>query len=125
MRTVQFGNRMVELAGGALTPLAWHRAFGDDNFFDAITRIDKYLMAANSQAAKAKQDGSDSEYINGFPDYDVLRCAYVLAWTADYAACRTPVSFEIWANEVGEVNMYQLAWEVSAELTSGLFRQKR
>lgn len=124
MRAVQLGGRTVELAGGALTPLAWHRAFGDDGLVDASVRIDRYLMADAEANDRRRESGEPTGYTEGLPAADVLRCAYAMAWTADYAAGRDTAPFERWLIDVGAVNMYDLIWEVSSELSEGLFRRK-
>lgn len=122
MRILKTGAGETEISCGALTPLAWHASFGDDGLTDAAVRIDRYLGAATAQAKEAEADGRRASYIDGFPASDVLRCAYAMAWTADYAKGRETPPFERWLSSIGEVNVYKIAWEVSAELTAGLFR---
>ena len=123
MRTVRMGDRDVALAGGALTPLAWHRAFGDDALVDAAVRIDRYLATDAESNAEAVKAGEKTSYTDGFPATDVLKCAYALAWTADYATGAPTPPFEAWLAQAGGVDVFALALEVSAELSAGLFRR--
>lgn len=122
MRTVRTGGRDVEISAGALTPLAWHRAFGGDGLFDAAVRLQDYYAASRMQAETAAEEGASPHYVEGFPALDVTRLVYAMAWTADYAAGRATESFEAWLLSLGEVNMYEIAGEVSAEILAGLFR---
>ena len=108
MRAVEVGDLgLVEMAGGALTPLAWHRAFPDEvDLFEAV--------AAMERASRRKGAA--------IPSLTVLRVAYALAWTADYAAGRQTPPFERWLASAGAVNVATLVSEVDGEVVAGLLR---
>lgn len=122
MRAVRIGGKDIEIAGGALTPLAWHRAFGDDGLIDAAVAIEEYIATSSAEDAQAAEAGETPHYTAGLPAFLLSKLLYSMAWTADYAAGRQTLPFEAWLASIGEINVYLVAWEVAAEIQAGLFR---
>ena len=122
MRVVNHGAHEFEIAGGALTPLAWYYNFNDDGLIDAQMKIERHLINAVNKASGKNVKADEYEE---FPTIEVLKCAYVLAWTADYAQGRETLPFDHWLSDIGDIDVYTLAWEVSAEITAGIFRDTK
>lgn len=109
MRAAKIGSLDAELCAGALTPLAWHRAFGGDGLYAALDGVESSLARTPPSV----------------PLLDLLRLAWCEQWTADYAAGRETPPFERWCAEVGLFDTNDLAVAVVAEAHAGIFHRPR
>jgi hypothetical protein len=105
MRTVAATGGRIELCGGALNALAWHRAFGGDGLYEALASVEKGLAC----------DPPDVRL------YDVLRLAWCQAFTAAYAGGRDLPPFEQWCSSIGKFSTVELGLAVVSEARDGIF----
>lgn len=105
MRTVRFDGGTVEMAGGALTPLAWHRAFPDDDLWEEVAKVERLALSGKADMLST------------------LKVAYAMAWTADYAKGAQTDAFEAWLSSLGGFDAAELVEAVVSEARTGFFRR--
>lgn len=112
-RTVRCGARDVTIAGGAYTPLAWWRAFRDDDLYKVAVKLERAAHLG------------DKKPIEDLPTYDVLRLMYALAATAEKAGGSEIEPFDEWVASLGEVNVVEAFAACDACVLEGLFRRHK